>query len=81
MDFPRVSGTKIAVSNVPTMQMPPYKKNVPDLPKDSSRSTKVLAMKNPQRKAKQMMMELATLRTLGGRSSAGNKRSSAFKDR
>lgn len=42
----------------------------PDLWSPSSRSTNVLAMTKPQRNAKQMMMELATLRTLGGKISA-----------
>jgi hypothetical protein len=36
----------------------------------SKRSTKVFEMMKPQRKAKQIMIELAMLRTLGGRISA-----------
>ena len=70
MDLPRVSGTNKAVNSVPNTQMAPYKKKVPDWPNPSSKSTKVLAMMKPQRKAKQMMMELAILRTLGGSNSA-----------
>lgn len=73
MDLPLVSGTNRAVSRVPTTQIPPYRKNVPDWPKPSSRSTKVLAMKKPHKKAKQMMIEFEMLLTLGGSNSAENR--------
>ena len=79
MDLPRVSGTKAAVNTVPHRQMPPYKKKVPDGHKPSKRSTNVLAIKKPQRKAKQMMMELAMLLTLGGSNSAEMKREKKVK--
>ncbi len=54
----------------PTFALHYLKKNLPDGFIEASKSTNVLAMMNPQRNAKQMMIELAMLRTLGGRISA-----------
>ena len=55
------------------MQIPPYKKKVLEGPIPSKRSTNVLEIKNPHKKAKHMIIELEILLTLGGNNSAVTK--------